>query len=220
MQNTKSKILILGLLLIVGAGCNQIPAKENQTKDDNPTLIEINTTTQNSKSSEQMPTPAELPKNAQKKEETDMVIVQVEQEKKSQNPQGVMTLPEPKDDSAEEIIKKEESTDQKIEEAETENTLEATLSTDDKEYQLQMPEGSSVYDLMTKASLSTDFTFSANNYPGIGFFIKEINGVKNNKQAGLYWIYYLEGKPAKVGVSDYILKPGDKIAWKYEVPNF
>lgn len=60
------------------------------------------------------------------------------------------------------------------------------------------------------------FTFSGKEYSGLGFFVEEINGVKNNTQEGRYWIYYINGKKAQVGISSYILKPNDIIMWKYE----
>ena len=50
--------------------------------------------------------------------------------------------------------------------------------------------------------------------------MEEINGLKNNPQENKYWIYYLNGKSAKLGISTQVVKPGDVIEWKFEKSNF
>lgn len=74
---------------------------------------------------------------------------------------------------------------------------------------------STVYDLMASLKNQGKIIFSGENYSGLGFFVKEINGVKNNPKTGEFWLYYINNKPAWVGVSGYELKPGDVISWKY-----
>lgn len=59
-----------------------------------------------------------------------------------------------------------------------------------------------------------NFNFGYKKYPSLGIFIDEINGIKGG--SGGYWIYYVNGKEASVGVSNYILKEGDSILWKQE----
>ena len=88
----------------------------------------------------------------------------------------------------------------------------------DREYKVGVREGQTVYEVMqTLTAMSVQpFLFFAEEYPGLGFFVTEINGVKNNPQTGEYWIYYVDGQSAKIGVSNYILKGGEKIEWKYE----
>lgn len=54
----------------------------------------------------------------------------------------------------------------------------------------------------------------------MGEFVEEINGIKNNQATGEYWIYYINGESAKMGVSNYIIKPNDVIKWNYEKANF
>src|SRR3989338_9106921 len=51
-------------------------------------------------------------------------------------------------------------------------------------------------------------------YIGMGKLIEEINGSKND--GNKYWIYYVNGKKAQVGVSNYKIKAGDVVSWKYE----
>ncbi|MBI3335244.1 MAG: DUF4430 domain-containing protein [Candidatus Portnoybacteria bacterium] len=93
----------------------------------------------------------------------------------------------------------------------------ATLIANQKTYQVGISENSSAYDLMKKASEQYEFSFNGKEYPGLGFFVETINGVKNNEKGdGKYWIYYINGEEAQAGISNYIVKSGDEILWKYE----
>lgn len=84
----------------------------------------------------------------------------------------------------------------------------------DKNYSLNVPLGSTVYDVMNILASTTDFSFKANFYSGLGYFIEEINGVKN--QGGTYWTLYVNSKYSEVGASAYKLSDGDSVEWKYE----
>ena len=68
---------------------------------------------------------------------------------------------------------------------------------------------------MTKLKSEGEVSFSGKEYSSMGFFVEEINGVKNDNLAGKYWIYYINGQSAQVGISNYIIKPNDLIEWKY-----
>ena len=57
-------------------------------------------------------------------------------------------------------------------------------------------------------------TFTDKTYSGMGKFIEEINGLKNNGNQS--WIYYVNEIEAQVGVSNYKINKGDIISWKYE----
>jgi hypothetical protein len=63
---------------------------------------------------------------------------------------------------------------------------------------------------------SQPFIFSTKNYPGMGQFVEEINGIKNDFKQNKYWIYYINNKSAIAGISQYIIQQGDIIEWKYE----
>lgn len=91
-----------------------------------------------------------------------------------------------------------------------------SLAAGDKVYQISILKGSNVYDAMISlaASSTAHFSFSAKEYPGIGYFIEEINGVKN--AGGKYWTLYVNGKYAPVGASDYKLLEGNRAEWKFE----
>ena len=96
------------------------------------------------------------------------------------------------------------------------NKIKVFISIGDKKNDFFIPGGSTVYEAMVLLSASTtaDFNFKAKEYSGIGYFIEEINGVKN--AGGKYWTLYVNGKYAMVGVSDYKLSAGDKVEWRYE----
>ena len=70
------------------------------------------------------------------------------------------------------------------------------------------------------SSSQKPFIFKAKEYPGMGMFVEEINGIQNNPKNNQHWIYYINGQSAKVGVSQYFIQKGDKIDWKYENANF
>jgi len=96
------------------------------------------------------------------------------------------------------------------------NVINVSLEVLGKSYQTEVREEGTVYDFMK--SLNDDkknnFNFNYKEYPSLGIFVDGINGVKN--EPNKYWIYYVNGKEAEVGVSNYILKDGDEILWKQE----
>lgn len=97
------------------------------------------------------------------------------------------------------------------------NTLSATLELDNQKYTLVYTNGDSLYTAMDKLQTNTDFRFGARNFGGsLGYFVEEINGVKNDRTKGKYWVYSINGEKAKIGVSNYILKSNDIILWDYE----
>ena len=83
-------------------------------------------------------------------------------------------------------------------------------------YELRVINTSTAYELLKKSQID----FKTKTFSGMGEFLEEINGVKNDNQAGTYWIYYINGESAKLGISQQIVKPLDIITWKYETANF
>lgn len=75
-------------------------------------------------------------------------------------------------------------------------------------------ENSTVYDLMQKLKAENKIAFTEKNYIGMGKLIDNIGGLKSNGDKT--WIYYVNGAKASVGVSNYQIKPGDVVSWKYE----
>ncbi|MBI2436323.1 MAG: DUF4430 domain-containing protein [Candidatus Magasanikbacteria bacterium] len=82
--------------------------------------------------------------------------------------------------------------------------------------------GKTIYEFMKILALSPIkyFNFSTKEYGGIGHFVQEINGLEENVKDKMYWIYYINGQPAQIGISDYIIQQGDIIEWKYEKAKF
>src|SRR3990170_1989593 len=85
-----------------------------------------------------------------------------------------------------------------------------------KTYSIEVPAGSTVYDLLKEVSSKHNFSLDASNDSSYGAFIEEIDGVRNDPQAAKYWLYYLNGKLANLGASSQRLSAGDKVLWKYE----
>lgn len=77
-------------------------------------------------------------------------------------------------------------------------------------------ENESVYSFMSKLQEENKIVFKDETYSGMGKFIKEINGIKNGEKN---WIYYVNNKKAEIGISNYKIKPGDVVSWKYENKN-
>ncbi|MFA5773578.1 MAG: DUF4430 domain-containing protein [Candidatus Paceibacterota bacterium] len=96
--------------------------------------------------------------------------------------------------------------------------VEVSLNVLDKKYEVEIREDSSVFEVMQKIqeeSMGNNlFSFKYREHPGLGIFINEINGKKGGE--GGYWIYYVNGEEANIGVSNYKINNGDIISWKYE----
>jgi hypothetical protein len=89
-----------------------------------------------------------------------------------------------------------------------------TFSAGQSSYPADVKDGSTVYDAMLTLASTTNFSFKSQYYSGIGYFIKEINNQPN--EGGTYWTLYINGKYSNVGASEYRLKSGDSVEWKYE----
>lgn len=104
-----------------------------------------------------------------------------------------------------------------VEDRTEQETVQAVIEVQGLSYKISVPEGSTAYDLMVAAAFQyEDFSFKGKEFSGLGFFVEEINGLAQDKQGGIYWIYYINGEKAPLGVSQYKLKANDVIAWSYE----
>lgn len=92
--------------------------------------------------------------------------------------------------------------------------IKATLEINDTAYKSEIKDKTTIYDFMSKLRDEGKIDFTEKNYVGIGKFIETINGTTGNTQKN--WIYYVNGKKAEMGVSDYKINNGDIISWKYE----
>jgi hypothetical protein len=98
----------------------------------------------------------------------------------------------------------------------------ATLQTPNHTYALKFSPNTTLLEVMRQLTIQSaqSFTFSGKEYPSLGFFVEEINGTKNDLANEKYWIYYINGKPAQIGISNYKIKQNDLIEWKYETSKF
>ncbi len=94
--------------------------------------------------------------------------------------------------------------------------ISTTFIIDNAEYQLTVAPDTTAYDAMIQLQESSKISFSTKKFSSLGYFIEEINGIKNSPSTGFYWTLYINNEEAKVGASNYILKPNDIITWKYE----
>lgn len=100
--------------------------------------------------------------------------------------------------------------------------LSVTLKTFDRTYTLKFQLGTTLLEAMRQLAARSEqpFMFSGKEYSSLGFFVDEINGIKNDPGNGKYWIYYINGQTAQIGISNYKLIQGDIIEWKYETSKF
>jgi len=71
-------------------------------------------------------------------------------------------------------------------------------------------DGSTILNLM-ESKPSSEFTYSGKNFSGIGFFIEEINGIKNIPEDNIYWTVLVNEGETSVGVSEQVINTGDTI---------
>ncbi|MFA5095073.1 MAG: DUF4430 domain-containing protein [Candidatus Paceibacterota bacterium] len=95
-----------------------------------------------------------------------------------------------------------------------EKTNRAFLQINGEKLETSITEKENVYDFMIQLQKEKKISFKDKVYSGMGKFIEEINGVKNNGDKN--WIYYVNDKKATIGVSNYQMIPGDIVIWKYE----
>ena len=96
----------------------------------------------------------------------------------------------------------------------TDSTTQATLKVDDKTYLLNITQNETAISAMRALASADTFTFTGREYPGLGFFVDSINEKKSG--GGNYWVFYVNGVSASMGVSATLLQAGDIIEWKYE----
>ena len=96
------------------------------------------------------------------------------------------------------------------------STIPIKLVISDVDYDIQVKPNSTAYEAMLHLQQAGKIAFTTKNFSSLGYFIESINGKKNSPMTGFYWTYYINNEEAKLGVSNYIVKPNDLITWKYE----
>ena len=93
---------------------------------------------------------------------------------------------------------------------------EAKIQIGDTTYSVQVALDTTLYVAMEKLAEEGKITWKTKEFGGLGSFVDSLNGVTSDRMGGKYWIFYVNGEPAKVGISNYILKNNDLIKWNYE----
>jgi len=121
--------------------------------------------------------------------------------------------------ASKQVVELEKAETPKPVSAPAEEKINAVMIISGLKHEAAVKPGGSAYDLMNLLKMENKINFSGKNYSGLGFFVEEINGLKNNP-LGENWIYYVNGQPAQVGVSNYLIKNDDIIEWRYEKESF
>jgi hypothetical protein len=87
-----------------------------------------------------------------------------------------------------------------------------------KEFSIQAPLQNTVYEAMQQLQEQIPIKFS--QFSSLGAFVEAIDGLYNDSKADLFWIYYINGQAAKLGVSYIKINPNDIITWRYETAKF
>ena len=58
--------------------------------------------------------------------------------------------------------------------------------------------------------------YDAAEHGSLGAFLSSIGGIENDYKKHMFWIYYVNGQKANIGISNYILTQDDIITWQYE----
>jgi hypothetical protein len=82
-------------------------------------------------------------------------------------------------------------------------------------YSVDVDVGATVQDLMNAAT-SQGFSFKTKQFASLGTYVTTMNGVTEDKDAGLYWFYKVNEKKATSGITSKRLKKGDTVQWSYE----
>ena len=97
---------------------------------------------------------------------------------------------------------------------------EAKIQIGDTTHSVQVTLNTTLYVAMEKLAEEGKITWKTKEFGGLGSFVDSLNGVTSDRMAGKYWIFYVNGEPAKVGISNYILRNNDLIKWNYEDSQF
>lgn len=98
--------------------------------------------------------------------------------------------------------------------AQTQNTPSVLLHAGDVSIVLNPGTGATLFDLLSNAGDAGEIIFTGKQYSGLGFYVTSIGSLRESVKNHLF--YYINGKPAAVGISSYIPKDGDVIDWKLE----
>lgn len=114
-----------------------------------------------------------------------------------------------------ESTKKTSSTESHTEDAKISVTLQIVSPNDVEDYSISIIDGATVEDVMQKAK-GRGLNYDTKGYGSTGRYVTSINGLKEDRQQGFYWIYYVNGTAATAGISTQTVTDGMQIKWNYE----
>lgn len=87
-----------------------------------------------------------------------------------------------------------------------------------KEFAFPIEKGSTVYDVLKKASTTYNFPLASSLHSSYGVFVETIGNRTNDEAANLYWLYWTNGRFALLGSGSKKVADGETILWKYQQP--
>ena len=85
-------------------------------------------------------------------------------------------------------------------------------------YPVEIPEGTTILELLRGESTAEGFAMSEKEYAGLGILVERLGDLQNGAD-GKYWTYTVNGAFAPVGADVYEPKSGDLIEWTFDVPD-
>lgn len=89
-----------------------------------------------------------------------------------------------------------------------------------RELTVAVPTKSTIYDTLLLLNQEKRLAVEFKMFTGMGAMVQAIDDVANDTRANKFWLYYINGQSAQVGISFYTVKPDDLIEWKYEASQF
>lgn len=87
-----------------------------------------------------------------------------------------------------------------------------------KSFTLEFLPEKTVYNLLEELANQNKINLETKQYD-LGILIEAIDGIKNG-QDNKYWLYYVNGQMAPVGVTERKVSPDDKIEFRFEESSF
>lgn len=84
------------------------------------------------------------------------------------------------------------------------------INTDQYTITYQCQAGKNAFDLLKQNTDIIDYDNS-----DFGVFVKSINQIDNDNTQQKYWLYFVDGEMAMIGIDQYICKNNETIEWKY-----
>ena len=84
-------------------------------------------------------------------------------------------------------------------------------------YDLAPAAGENLFQATKDLAAKNNLQFDYKDYKGLGVLVTQIGNDKNGA-GGRYWQYWVNDKLAPVGASDYVIRSGDVIEWKFTLP--